>query len=85
MNDYGIIKEERLLQQSVNQKLFDHFLQEFFTVAEQTVTSEVVLGKDEVNAVRYAAWFVPDVLLKKYEQPSGISICSMSWRYGSSQ
>ena len=43
--DYGMVKEDRLLQQSVNQKLFEHFLQEFFTVAEPAVTSEVVLGK----------------------------------------
>ena len=69
---YSVI-EDNLFQQSVNQKLFEHLLQEYFapsgspTVMEAT-TREVVLGKDELNAVRYAAGFVPHILLKKYEK-----------------
>ena len=65
---YSIIEEDHLFQQSVNQKLFEHLMQEYFTVPEPGITSEVVLGKDELNAARYAAGFVPHILLKKYEK-----------------
>ena len=70
---------DHLLQQSVNQKLFEHYLQEFFTVAEPTATSEVVLGKDELNAIRYAAGFVPHILLKTWQ--SQVEIKDYSYRF----
>ena len=59
-----------LFQQSVNQKVFECLMQDYFAVTEPDPTSEVVLGhgKDEHNAVRYAAGFVPHILLKRYEQ-----------------
>ena len=69
---YGFI-ENNLFQQSVNQKRFEHLLQDYFApsgspTAMEVTTREVVLRKDELNAVRYATGFVPHILLKKYEK-----------------
>ena len=57
-------QSDTLFQQSVNQKVFEYLMQDYFAVTEPDATSEVVLGKDELNAVRYAPGFVPHILLK---------------------
>ena len=51
----------KLFQQSVNQKVFEYLMQYYFAMTELDAMSEVVLGKDELNAVRYAAGFVPNL------------------------
>ena len=62
-----------LLEQPVNQKLFEMILGvEFSSVGPPVATTkESSMGKDELNALRYAGGFVPHSLLKRYEKKSG--------------
>ena len=43
-------------------------MQDYFAVTEPAATCDAALGKDELNAVCYAAGFVPHILLIKNEQ-----------------
>ena len=68
-----IDSNDPLLEQSVNQKLFEMILGvEFSSVGPPvTTTKKSSIGKDELNALRYAGGFVPHSLLKRYEKKSG--------------
>ena len=64
--------DDQLLQQSVSQKLFEMILPEQFpSAADQTPHVQEPLGKDELNALRYACGYIPHALLKKYERRTG--------------
>ena len=67
----GIQCKDYLLSQSTNQKLFEMMLSKHFSTNSKTVsnvTEEVILTKDELNALQYAGGFVPHALLKRYER-----------------
>ena len=75
ISSLGIECKEHLLCQSVNQKLFEMVMLKFFnsksTVDIQNSTStteEVMLTKDELNALQYVGGFVPYSLLKRFER-----------------
>ena len=64
--------DDQLLQQSVNQKLFESVLLEHFPpAADQNPRDEEPLGKDELNALQYACGYIPHALLKRYEKRTG--------------
>lgn len=78
LSSINIVSEDPLLQQSVNQRLFDKFLQEYCqgfiesrsdtdqTTSEDAGTSS--MSKDELNVLQYVGGYVPHSLLKKYEK-----------------
>lgn len=64
--------DDQLLQQSVNQKLFEKVLPEHFpSAADRSPGDEEPLGKDELNALQYACGYIPHALLKRYEKSTG--------------
>lgn len=67
--------EDQLFQQSVNQKLFEMILCEHFAATSskpsEHMASSTELTTDELNALQYAAGYVPHALLKKYEKRNG--------------
>ncbi len=65
--------KDQLLLQSTNQKLFEKMLSNYFSETSKSVGKvtdypEVILTKDELNALRYVGGFVPHALLKRYER-----------------
>lgn len=68
----GIESEDQLFQQSVNQKVFEMILCEHFTATSSDVvpTPVVEMTVDDLNALQYAAGYVPHALLKKFEKRS---------------
>ena len=69
-------REDPLLQQSVNQKLFDMLLSEHLeppsSSQSRPVSEDEPMSKDELNALQYAGGYVPHSLLKKYEKQAGL-------------
>ncbi len=68
-----IKNEDQLFQQSVNQKLYEMILCEHFAATSSNVepTPTVEITVDDLNALQYAAGYVPHALLKKFEKRSG--------------
>ena len=67
---------DQLLQQSVNQKLFEMLLPGQCPLSSSlqhgnVQDSESPLSKDELNAMQYACGYVPHALLKRYEKRNG--------------
>ena len=64
--------DDQLLQQSVNQKLFEKILPEHFpSAADPSPRDEEPLSKDERNALQHACGYIPHALLKRYEKRTG--------------
>ena len=69
-----------LVQQSVNQKLFEELVKSLQTVSSSytsgSITStieDLTISAEEENIIRYAAGFVPFALLKKHEKSKSAS------------
>ena len=66
---------EDLLQQSINQQLFEMLLPSQFAQvlphASASERNDEIFSKDEVNALRYACGYVPRCLLHRYEKYDG--------------
>ena len=65
---------DQLFQQSVNQKLFELMLREHFAPPESTISNPsdtVDMTTDELNALQYAAGYVPHALLRRFEKRTG--------------
>ena len=71
------MQSDKLLQQSVSQKLFEMLLRSQFstTTASQRRSSQhshdAPLSKDELNVLQYACGYVPHALLRRYQKRSG--------------
>ena len=65
--------KDQLFQQSVNQKLYEMMLQQHFSATSLTLSPTPVteMTTDELNALQYAAGYIPHALLKKYEKRTG--------------
>ena len=66
---------DTLLQQSVNQEVFETLLTGQFASTHPIATqqpSDSTFTKDELNVLQYACGYVPHILLKRYEKRSGI-------------
>ena len=63
------IETNQFFQQSINMKVFQMLLKEYFTSSSGSTSgfNNVELTIDELNTMRYACGFVPHSLLKKYE------------------
>lgn len=71
----GDCRSDRLLQQSVNQKLFERMISKKLGESSQASATPVTkqaeassVSADELNALRYACGYVPYKLLKKFEK-----------------
>lgn len=68
----AIRAKDTLLQQSVNQQLFEMLLHKHFTTSlPPQNTTQSPMSKDELNALQYACGYIPHILLKRYEKKSG--------------
>ena len=64
--------KDKLLQQSVNQRLFEMLLPEQFPSQSSSIqTRTLSLAKDELNVLQYVGGYVPHALLKKYDKLKG--------------
>ena len=64
---------DQLLQQSVNQRLFEMLLPEQFASQSSPVLSRSYsLTKDKLNVLQYVGGYVPHALLKRFEKLKGI-------------
>ena len=67
--------KDQLFQQSVNQKLYEMMLQQHFSATSLTLSPTPArvteMTTDELNALQYAAGYIPHALLKKYEKRTG--------------
>ena len=64
--------DNQLLQQSVNQKVFEIILPEQFpSLTDHSPRVQEPLSKDELNALQYACGYIPHALLKRYEKRTG--------------
>ncbi len=81
LSSINIASDDPLLEQSVNQTLFEKLLVEhcktFITASRKEPTAESdpddtdAMSKDELNILQYAGGYVPHSLLKKYEKRTG--------------
>ena len=74
LQDLGVDVYDPLLMQTVYQEVFESLLRQHFTTKDQISSDsegEAALTKDELNALRYAAGYVPHSLLKRYEKRGG--------------
>lgn len=65
--------KDKLLCQTVNQKVFDMVMVDFIKSTTKSSGSsisreDVILTKDELNALQYISGFVPHALLKRFER-----------------
>ena len=67
--------KDQLFQQSVNQKLYEMILCQHFSANTSSAAKSTPrienLTADELNALQYAAGYVPHALVKKYEKRTG--------------
>ena len=70
----GLVADDPLLLQSVNQRIFDILLVEQFQGEGQSSSSStkvpIMLTAEEENILRYACGFIPFKLLKRYQKQS---------------
>ena len=76
MSNLGLnVESDCILMHAVFRKLFEGCLQEHFHACSSATSSpsqvEVVLSKDELNALRYACGYVAYSLLRKFEKRKG--------------
>ena len=62
-----------LVSQTANHKMFEEMIKAKFGVVCRKLVSQAALSKDEECIVRYAAGYIPFVLMKKYQKS-----CSMA-------
>ena len=71
------MQSDKLLQQSVAQKLFEMLLHSQFSTSTSSQrkrshhSQDTPLSKDELNVLQYACVYVPHALLKRYRKRCG--------------
>ena len=69
------MEKDPLLQQSVNQKLFEMLLSEHLeplcSSQRRPASEDELMCKDELKSLQYVGGYVPHSLLKKYKKIAG--------------
>lgn len=72
---WNIAIDDRLLEQSLYQELFETSMKEHFTatatVCSADSTVDIVLSVDELNVMRYVGGYVARHILRRYEKSAG--------------